>query len=73
MSRREYDAGIWIYKGQNPGLSVLMNMESVSNYPPLATDRAHADGWDVVMTTDLDSDVPQTYLSWTGMVDIAWK
>ncbi|BDA42419.1 Putative fucosyltransferase-like protein [Coccomyxa sp. Obi] len=46
------------------GLSVLRNMESMTNYPELAVERAHANGYDIVMTTRLDSDVPASYLSW---------
>lgn len=53
-------------KGQ--GLSVLRNMESMTNYPNLAVESAHADGYDIVMTTRLDSDVPASYLSWAGVV-----
>lgn len=50
------------------GLSVVRNMESMTNYPGLAVEQAHADGYDVVMTTRLDSDVPASYLSWAGML-----
>jgi hypothetical protein len=64
--RTQFDAGIWIDRRRHPGASVLINMESVSNYPSLNVSRAHADGYDVVMTTSLDSDVPSTYFSWTG-------
>lgn len=48
------------------GLAVLRSMESATNYPDLDVDRAHADGYDIVMTTRLDSDVPASYLSWAG-------
>ena len=50
------------------GLSVVRNMESMTNYPGLAVEQAHADGYDVVVTTRLDSDVPASYLSWAGML-----
>ena len=53
------------------GLSVLRNMESMTNYPNLAVERAHADGYDIVMTTRLDSDVPASYLSWAGVLLMA--
>ncbi len=67
LGRTEFDAGLWIDGRPRPGVaSVLQNMESVSNYPSLDVRRAHAAGYDVVMTTSLDSDVPSTYLSWTG-------
>jgi hypothetical protein len=62
-----YDAGVWIDRNiRNRPSPVLINMESVSNYPDLDVDKAHADGYKIVMTPRLDSDVPATYLSWSG-------
>ena len=63
-----YDAHFGPAAGAAPGtgLSVVRNMESMSNYPGLAVERARYDGYDIVMTTRLDSDVPASYLSWAG-------
>ena len=62
----KFDAGFGRDKSVHGGAMVLINMESTSNYPMLDVDTAHADGWDIVMTTRLDSDVPAGYLSWAG-------
>jgi glycoprotein 3-alpha-L-fucosyltransferase len=39
-------------------------MESVAYYPGLAQDAAHSNGYDIVATYELDSDVPLPYFSW---------
>lgn len=61
-----YDAGFGLDRSVHGGAMVLINMESTSNYPMIDVARAKLDGWDIVMTTRLDSDVPAGYLSWAG-------
>lgn len=48
----------------NKGYSVLRNMESVTNYPQIDVHKARARGYDIVMNTHLNSDVPVGYFSW---------
>ena len=48
----------------NKIFTVVRNMESSENYPQLAVDAAHSNGYDIVMTTSLKSDVPVGYFSW---------
>jgi hypothetical protein len=60
------DAALRMSRDNKDGKSVLLNMESASNYPDLNVDRAHKNGYDIVMTTSLNSDVPAGYLSWAG-------
>ena len=48
------------------GLSYYCHMESVTNYPDRSLDSMHAAGVDIVMSTQLASEVPAGYLSWAG-------
>lgn len=45
-------------------LRITRNMESATNYPSIELERAHANGYDIVQTTDLRSEVPVPYFSW---------
>lgn len=45
-------------------LRIIRNMESATNYPSIELERAHANGYDIVQTTDLRSEVPVPYFSW---------
>jgi glycoprotein 3-alpha-L-fucosyltransferase len=44
--------------------SVLLSMESATNYPGTDVSIAHNQGYTIVMTTRLNSDVPVPYFSW---------
>ncbi|GBG84902.1 hypothetical protein CBR_g39363 [Chara braunii] len=45
-------------------LRIVRTMESETNYPMYNVDAAHSAGFSVVMTTNLNSDVPVGYFSW---------
>jgi glycoprotein 3-alpha-L-fucosyltransferase len=59
-SSSNYDADF----GTGEGKHVLISMESKVNYPNYDVSVAKKNGYDIVMTTDLNSDVPAGYFSW---------
>ncbi|CAH8311165.1 unnamed protein product [Eruca vesicaria subsp. sativa] len=51
--------------GHQPGtLAILRSMESAQYYPENDISQARRNGYDIVMTTSLSSDVPVGYFSW---------
>ena len=52
------------------GLSYYRHMESLTNYPDRAPEVLYASGVKIIMSHQLSSDAPATYLSWPG--GLAW-